>query len=82
MQVLGYPGLNYTSEETCDPCSRPWKRNSAIWKPLTVTGGDDKSEIGLHVGIGQGSRKAKPQADPDLTILTGDIQPYSQTIMH
>ena len=39
------------------------KEKTATWKNLTVTGGDDKSEIGLglHVGLGQGNRKAKPQ---------------------
>ena len=37
-------GLDYRSEETCDPSSRPCKQNAATWKPLTVTGGDDKSQ--------------------------------------
>ena len=56
-----YLGLNYTSEETCDPSSRPCEQNAATWKPLTVTGGDDKPEIGLHVGLGRGSWTTKSQ---------------------
>ena len=31
-----YLGLNYRSEETWDPSSRPCKQNAATWKPLTV----------------------------------------------
>ena len=56
-----YPGLNYRSEETCDPSSRPCKQNAATWKPLTVTGGDDKSERSTcGPRLGKPRRKAKP----------------------
>ena len=49
-----YLGLNYRSEETCDTSSMPWKQNTAIWKPLTVTGAvvEMTNQRGLHVGLG------------------------------
>ena len=64
-----YLGLNYRSEETCDPSSRPCKQNAATWKPLTVTGGDDKSQRSTCT---YGPRLAKPESkalkgDPDPT---------------
>ena len=49
-----YLGLNYRSEETCDPSSRPCKQNAATWKPLIVTGAvvEMTNQRGLHVGLG------------------------------
>ena len=50
-----YLGLNYRSEETCDPSSRPCKQNAATWKLLTMTGGDDKlNQRSLCVDVGLG----------------------------
>ena len=79
-----YLGLNYRSEETCDPRSRPCKQNAATWKPLTVTGGDDKSErsrCGPRLGKPESKALKGIQIQTQL-IRTGDIQPYFQTIMH
>ena len=79
-----YLGLNYRSEETCDPSSRPCKQNAATWKPLTVTGGDDKSQRSTCIcgpRLGKPESKALDGIQTQL-IRTGDIQPYFQTIMH
>ena len=80
-----YLGLSYGSEETCDPSSRPCKQNAATWigwKPLTVTGGDDKSERSTcGPRLGKPESKALKGIQTQL-IPTGDIQPYFQTIMH
>ena len=77
-----YLGLNYRSEETCDPSSRPCKQNASTWKPLSVTGGDDKSQRSTC-----GPRLGKPESKALKGIQTqlirpGDIQPYFQTVMH
>ena len=59
-ESMFYLGLNYRSEETCDPSSRPCKQNAATWKPLTVTSGDDKSERSTcGPRLGKPRRKAK-----------------------
>ena len=77
-----YLGLNYRSEETCDPSSRLCKQNAATRKPLTVTGGDDKSERSrCRPRLGKPESKALKGIQTQL-IWTGDIQPYFQTIMH
>ena len=79
-----YLRLNYRSEETCDPSSRPCKQNAATSKPLTVTGGDDKSERSTcGPRLGKPRRKAKALKGIQTQLIrTGDIQPYFQTIMH
>ena len=77
-----YLGLNYRSEETCDPSSRPCKQNAATWKPLTVTGEDGKSERSTcRPRLGKPESKALKVIQTQL-IRTGDIQPYFQIIMH
>ena len=79
-----YLGLNYRLEETCDPSSRPCKQNAATWKPLTVTGGHDKSQRSICTcgpRLGKPESKALEGIQTQL-IRTGDIQPYFQTIMH
>ena len=80
-----YLGLNYRSEETCDPSSRPCKENAATSKPLTVTGasgGDDKSERS-RCGPRLGKPESKALKGIQIQLIrTGDINPYFQTIMH